>query len=450
MQKRWIAVFTVWAGLLAGATEAQERYILSTTDAALTGVAERHGLSVVDVVRGGVDQVVLVDLPANRSSAEVEAEVADDSEVAGFERDRRIDVSERSVSSNLTQSTAAILEAFGASYPVGYFGATVPSSYVAQRAWSILQLGQAQAQATGNSIVAVIDTGVDATHPALRGVVIPGYDFTRNAPGMASDLADLSQSTAAILEQSTAAILEQSTAAILEQNGVILLNQSTAAILEQSTAAILEGLPPAFGHGTMVAGLIHYVAPTARIMPLKAFRADGSSQLSDIVRAVYYAADNGARVINMSFSTPESSHSLFYAIKYANKRAITVAAAGNEGLLTKMFPAAFSGVIGVGASTITDRRSSFSNYGTSGAKFAVPGEVLVTSYPGAHWAAVSGTSFSTALMSGALAMMVQVDPLLMGGDASSELRTKAIQIPGFSEGRINLPAVLAETLRRRR
>lgn len=450
MQKRWIAVFTVWAGLLAGAPEAQERYILSTTDAALAAVAERHGLSVVDVVRGGVDQVVLVDLPTNRNSAEVEAEVAEDSEVAGFERDRRIDVSERSVSSNLTQSTAAILEAFGTSYPVGYFGATVPSSYVAQHAWSILQLDQAQARATGNSIVAVIDTGVDATHPVLRGVVMPGYDFTRKTAGVASDLADLSQSTAAILEQSTAAILEQSTAAILEQNGVTLLNQSTAAILEQSTAAILEGLPPAFGHGTMVAGLIHYVAPTARIMPLKAFRADGSSKLSDIVRAVYYAVDNGARVVNMSFSTPESSHSLSYAIKYANKRAITVAAAGNEGLITKMFPAAFSGVIGVGSSTGTDRRSSFSNYGTSGAKFAVLGEVLVTTYPGAHWAAVSGTSFSTALMSGALAMMVQVDPQLTGGDASSELRTKAIPIPGFADGRINLPAVLAETLKRRR
>ena len=65
-------------------------------------------------------------------------------------------------------------------------------------------------------------------------------------------------------------------------------------------------MPVAFGHGTMVAGLIHLVAPTARIMPLKAFRADGTSTLADILRAIYFAADNGARVINMSFSLREA------------------------------------------------------------------------------------------------------------------------------------------------
>ena len=61
-------------------------------------------------------------------------------------------------------------------------------------------------------------------------------------------------------------------------------------------------LPHAFGHGTMVAGLVHVVAPTASIMPLKAFSADGSSNLFDIERAIYYAVDHGAKVINMRFS----------------------------------------------------------------------------------------------------------------------------------------------------
>src|SRR2546422_254744 len=50
-------------------------------------------------------------------------------------------------------------------------------------------------------------------------------------------------------------------------------------------------------------GIIHLVAPTARIMPLKAFEADGTAHLFDILRAIYYAVDHGARVINMSFST---------------------------------------------------------------------------------------------------------------------------------------------------
>src|SRR2546426_9603627 len=91
--------------------------------------------------------------------------------------------------------------------------------------------------------------------------------------------------------QSTASILDQSTASILDQNTIVVLNQSTASILNQSTASILDTtqVPQAFGHGTMVAGIIHLVAPTAQIMPLKAFKADGTSNLFDIRRAIYFA-----------------------------------------------------------------------------------------------------------------------------------------------------------------
>jgi len=89
-----------------------------------------------------------------------------------------------------------------------------------------------------------------------------------------------------------------------------------------------------------VAGLIHYVAPTAKILPLKAFNADGTARLSDIVRAIYYAVDNGARIINMSFSATESSQELMRAIAYANNRnVIVVAAAGNEGYEAVVYPA---------------------------------------------------------------------------------------------------------------
>ena len=151
----------------------------------------------------------------------------------------------------------------------------------------------------------------------------PGFDFTRDAAGVPSEWGDLSESTAAILEQTPPGSLRS-----------VIINQSTAAILEQSTAAILEGsgadVPVAFGHGTMVAGLVHLVAPTARIMPLKAFRADGSSTLADILRAIYFAADNGARVINMSFSLREASDELIRALNYATSRGvICIASVGN-------------------------------------------------------------------------------------------------------------------------
>src|SRR5437773_10858972 len=83
------------------------------------------------------------------------------------------------------------------------------------------------------------------------------------------------------------------------------VNQSTAAVLDQSTAAVLDGKVQyaAFGHGTMVMGVIHLVAPTAKLLPLKAFHSDGTGNLSDILRAIYYAVQNNASVINMSFDT---------------------------------------------------------------------------------------------------------------------------------------------------
>jgi hypothetical protein len=74
----------------------------------------------------------------------------------------------------------------------------------------------------------VIDTGVDPTHPALAAVLVQGYDFTRDTPGILSEFSDLDQSTVAILDQSTVAILD-------DENSPVVLNQSTVAILDRST-----------------------------------------------------------------------------------------------------------------------------------------------------------------------------------------------------------------------
>src|SRR5260370_8836614 len=169
-------------------------------------------------------------------------------------------------------------------------------------------------------------------------------------------MADRSQSTVAILEQSTVAILEQS-------ETPLILNQSTVAILEQSTVAILEStkpLPDDFGHGTMVAGLVHLVAPAARIMPLKAFHADGDSNLSDVVRAIYYAVDHNARVINMSFASTSPSESLADALEYARSHGvICVAAAGNDGKKEQVFPPGSAGTIRAGSTTPAHATSTF-------------------------------------------------------------------------------------------
>src|SRR5207245_126512 len=78
-------------------------------------------------------------------------------------------------------------------------------------------------------------------------------------------------------------------------DGAYCVNQASVAVLDQASVAVLDGTQyAAFGHGTMVAGVVHLVAPTARIMPLKAFTADGQGYTSSILRAVYYASLKGA------------------------------------------------------------------------------------------------------------------------------------------------------------
>jgi subtilisin family serine protease len=251
-------------------------------------------------------------------------------------------------------------------------------------------------------VIAVIDTGIDQLNPVLAPYVVQGFDFTRNTPGFASDVADLNQSTVAILEQSTAAILENYQIAVL--------NQSTAAILEQSTVAMLEGnrLPAYFGHGTMVAGLIHLVAPNSQLMPLKAFAADGTGSEANIIKAIYYAVDHKATVINMSFELPQISDALMKAINYATRNGvICVASAGNDAATALVYPAGFGNVVSVGSVSPLGEQSTFSNYGPDLVQIAAPGEGLITTYPGNHYAQVWGTSFSAALVSGTASVLFQ-------------------------------------------
>jgi hypothetical protein len=154
------------------------------------------------------------------------------------------------------------------------------------------------------------------------------------------------------------------------------VNQSTAAVVDPSTVSNLNNSADAdFGHGTMVSGIVHLVAPTTRIMPLKVFGADGSGYISDVVRAVNYAVRAGARVINMSFSTPQSSPSLSNAVTHAVNSGTLCVAAGNDGEKIVVYPAAYTGVIGVASTSNSDVLSSFSNYGSSLVWVAAPARV---------------------------------------------------------------------------
>ena len=306
------------------------------------------------------------------------------------------------ISSSLMQDRTSV------PYPTNSSTQTAWNSYVNQPASSIVGVQNAQKtfNVTGTGIVADIDTGVDPNHPVLQPVLVPGdgYDFTRNQPG-GSELNDLSPSCP-FPTTSPCSPPPCSPAACPSPAQV---NQSSAAILDQSSAAILDGNSQykAFGHGTMVMGIIHLVAPTAMLMPLKAFHSDGTASLSDILRAIYYGVQNGANVINMSFDSKTSSAELQKALDYANQQGVICAAsAGNDGVQEIVFPAALENdVMGVASTSDQDTRSSFSNFGSAVVWVAAPGESIVSTYPFNTYAAGWGTSFSAPFVSGGSALL---------------------------------------------
>jgi len=215
--------------------------------------------------------------------------------------------------------------------------------------------------------------------------------------------------------------VDQSSVAVLDDSSEpAQVNQSSVAVLDQSSVAVLDGSQyAAFGHGTMTAGLIHLVAPQATIMPLKAFHADGTGYDSDILRAIYYAVNNGAKVINMSFNYASYSQELANAVNYAtNNGLICVASAGNSGERATVYPAALKNVIDVASTSNEDTPSIFSNYGAPPVWLAAPGEGVMTTYPFSTYAAGWGTSFSTPLVTGATALMVS----MYNPPASSQVR----------------------------
>ncbi len=310
---------------------------------------------------------------------------------------------------------------------VNYYGTLVIHGYAAQPAAQIIRLSDTQRgfNLRGTGIVAVIDTGVDPNHPVLHPVLLQGYDFTRNQPG-ASEWLDVSSTGL------------NPTATQTGQPAMV--QQSSAAILDQSSAAILDGSPyVAFGHGTMTSGLVHLVAPNAKILPLKAFSANGTGNLSNIVSALYYAVQNKANVVNMSFDLSYPSPALSQAISYANKAGVVlVAAAGNENTSARVYPASISGsVVGIASTTDWDSRSSFSNYGTADVWIAGPGENVISTYPGGTYGSESGTSFSAPLVAGTVALMLSAKQPLNQSQAASAL-SHAIQLtPDLNHGRLD-------------
>jgi thermitase len=253
---------------------------------------------------------------------------------------------------------------------------TLPSENSA--VWSQINLYEATLAAKnfGAGIkVAVIDTGLDTTHPIFTGSLAPSSEW--------KDFVD---------------------------------NDTNPQEAGSSVDA-------AYGHGTAVAGLILQVAPKATILPLRVLDKDGSGDLDDVVAAMDWAMQKGAKIINLSLGSIGYSDALHTMAKLAASRdVIVVASSGNAGSSDLTFPARmtywnaaderiFTKLYGVGSVNSNDVISQFSNYGVDSAGYA-PGENLYTAYPGEAMVQATGTSFAAPLYSGALALALSDTPSL--------------------------------------
>ncbi|MFM8809266.1 MAG: S8 family serine peptidase, partial [Chthoniobacterales bacterium] len=256
---------------------------------------------------------------------------------------------------------------------------------------------------TGSSAVtvAVVDSGVQANHPDLVGRVLAGYDFVNNDSDPADD------------------------------NG-------------HGTA--VAGVAAAKGNdGIGVAGAAWNVA----ILPVKTMNSSGSGSYSAIANGITYSADRGAKIINLSLGGTLSSSTLQNAVSYAwNKGSLLVAAAGNNGSSTTVYPAAYPNVVAVSATTSADTLASFSSYG-SFVDLSAPGQDITTTWIGSSYVTISGTSFSSPLTAGVAALALSRNPALSNAQISSLLtgNTDDLGAVGydtfFGSGRLNAAKVVS-------
>ena len=282
---------------------------------------------------------------------------------------------------------------------VGYLHAPAAAAadwYKTQPSFVLINLSSALNYSTGRSVVvADINSRVDYSHPALLGHLTSGYDFVIEKPhGVTA------------LDESSASYLDESSASYLDESSVSYLDESSASYLDESSASYLDGQNPAYSHGTLTAGIIAAIAPDSMIMPLRAFDDNGASDLFRIARAIRYAVNHGAQVINLSFGTLTDSNVLSTAITYALERNVIVtASAGNNNTLFPQYPAAYPGVIAVAATNVHDVKAQFSNYGAPVVVDA-PGVNIVSPFPGNLYGIVNGTSFSAPAVAGTAALLL--------------------------------------------
>jgi len=193
------------------------------------------------------------------------------------------------------------------------------------------------------------------------------------------------------------------------------------------------------GHGSHVAGIAAAdtnnsigVAGTAyntKLLSVKVLDSNGSGYYSWIANGITWAADNGAKVINLSLGGSASSQTLQNAVNYAvGKGVVVVAAAGNNGNSLPFYPASYSNVISVAATDSNDHKASWSNYGTW-VTISAPGVSILSAYQGGY-TYLSGTSMATPFVSGVTGLIWSQHPTWSESQVANKLESSADKIIG--------------------
>ncbi len=234
-----------------------------------------------------------------------------------------------------------------------------PDDTLYAKQWSLSKINAVAAwdvSQGGYGPIAIVDTGIDAAHSDLSAEVVSGYNF-------AADSADTNDDN---------------------------------------------------GHGTHVAGIISGITNNSNgiasvgfrgsLIPVKVLDSTGTGTYGDVASGIIYAADHGARIINLSLGGSSASQTLQSAVSYAEQKGvIIVAAAGNNGNSAAVYPADYPGVVAVSATTADDSLASFSSYG-SHIYVGAPGVGIISTYNNGGYATMSGTSMAAPEVAGLLGL----------------------------------------------
>ncbi len=268
------------------------------------------------------------------------------------------------------QENDAVYLTHGEDLVFGFYEGWIESEAMGQPITNMLGLSAVHGVSKGGYVtIAVLDTGADAQHPMLRGKL-------------------------SLLHRSE------------EMSSIETWNNED----DDGDGDIDEGK----GHGTVVAGLCHLVAPKAKILPIRVLNSDGVGSLADLIKGIDLAVRHGADIINMSLSLSATSSLLESQLqKLVQGGVVPVCAAGNQSLAAAAFPASSPNALGVSATDTQNLLASFSNFGV-GAYVGAPGVDLVAPYPGNGMVSATGTSMATPVVSAAIALVARafdLDPV---------------------------------------